>query len=61
MKAHEAFLKFDELTPLLDQLAQAVEANDVSGVRANLQTAVLGYQPSSQVADLIYRKTSNRK
>ncbi len=61
MKAHEAFLKFEELTPLLDQLAQAVEANDVSGVRANLQTAVLGYQPSSQVADLIYRKTSNRK
>lgn len=61
MKAHEAFLKFDELTPLLDQLAQAVEANDVSGVRANLQTAVLGYQPSNQVADLIYRKTSNRK
>lgn len=61
MKAHEAFLKFDELTPLLDQLAQAVEANDVSGVRANLQTAVLGYQPNSQVADLIYRKTNNRK
>jgi FlaA1/EpsC-like NDP-sugar epimerase len=61
MKAQEVFLKFDELTPLLDQLAQAVEANDVSGMRANLQTAVLGYQPSSQVADLIYRKTSNRK
>lgn len=61
MKAHEAFLKFDELTPLLAQLAQAVEANDVSGVRAILQAAVPGYQPSSQVADLIYRKTSKRK
>lgn len=61
MKAHEAFLKFDELTPLLAQLAQAVEANDMSGVRAILQAAVPGYQPSSQVADLIYRKTSNRK
>lgn len=47
MKAHEAFLKFDELTPLLAQLAQAVEANDVSGVRAILQAAVPGYQPSS--------------
>jgi FlaA1/EpsC-like NDP-sugar epimerase len=59
MKAHEAFLTIDELKPLLDQLAQAVDANDVSGVRAILQIAVPGYQPDSQVADWIYCKKNN--
>lgn len=59
MKAHEAFLTIDELTPLLDQLAQAVVANDVNGVRAILQIAVPGYQPDSQVADWIYCKKNN--
>jgi FlaA1/EpsC-like NDP-sugar epimerase len=59
MKAHEAFLKIDELTPLLDQLVQAVYANDVDGVRAILQIAVPGYQPDSQVADWIYCKKNN--
>jgi FlaA1/EpsC-like NDP-sugar epimerase len=59
MKAHEAFLTIDELKPLLDQLAQAVDANDVNGARAILQTAVPGYQPDSQVADWIYCKKNN--
>ena len=59
MKAHEAFLTIDELKPLLDQLAQAVDANDVNGVRAILQIAVPGYQPDSQVADWIYCKKNN--
>lgn len=59
MKAHEAFLAIDELEPLLDQLAQAVYANDVNGVRSILQKAVPGYQPDSQVADWIYCKKNN--
>jgi FlaA1/EpsC-like NDP-sugar epimerase len=59
MKAHETFLTIDELKPLLDQLVQAVYANDVNGVRAILQIAVPGYQPDSQVADWIYCKKNN--
>jgi FlaA1/EpsC-like NDP-sugar epimerase len=58
MKAHEAFLEFAELTPLLNQLEHAVRTNDVNGVRAILQSAVPGYQPDSKVVDLIYCKTS---
>jgi FlaA1/EpsC-like NDP-sugar epimerase len=61
MKAHEAFLTMDELKPLLNQLVQAVDANDVNGVRALLQTVVPGYQPDSQVADWIYCKKNHRK
>lgn len=56
MKAHEAFLKSDDLNILLDQLAVALETNDVNAVRPLLQKAVPGYQPDSQVADLIHCK-----
>ena len=56
MKAHEEFLNIYELKNLLDQLVKALGANDVNEVRALLQTAVPGYQPDSQVADLIYCK-----
>jgi len=56
MKAHEAFLELDKLTPLLNQLSLTISANDVEGVRAILQVAVPGYQPDSQVADWIYCK-----
>jgi FlaA1/EpsC-like NDP-sugar epimerase len=59
MKAHEAFLELDKLTPLLNQLSLTISANDVEGVRAILQVAVPGYQPDSQVADWIYCKKNN--
>ncbi len=61
MKAHETFIELNELIDVLDQLAQAVCANDVTKVRAILQTTVSGYQPDSQVADWVYRKTNDRK
>jgi FlaA1/EpsC-like NDP-sugar epimerase len=61
MKAHETFIKLDELMPVLGQLSQAVSANDVTKVRAFLQTTVSGYQPDSQVADWVYCKTNDRK
>ena len=61
MKAHETFIALDELTPLLDQIAQAVCANDVTKVRAILQTTVSGYRPDSQVVDWVYCQTNNRK
>lgn len=54
MKAHEAFVSWDELSRLLTKLSQAVEANDIDSLRAILQTAVPGYKPDSQVADWIH-------
>jgi FlaA1/EpsC-like NDP-sugar epimerase len=56
MKAHEAFLRSDDLKILLDQLAAALDTNNVNALRTLLQTAVPGYQPDSQVADLIFCK-----
>jgi FlaA1/EpsC-like NDP-sugar epimerase len=61
MKARETFIELNELMLVLDQLAQVVYANDVTKVRAILQTTVSGYRPDSQVVDWVYCQTNNRK
>lgn len=55
MKAHEAFMSWEELSQLLAKLNQAVNGNEIDAVRDILQIAVPGYKPDSQVADWIYR------
>jgi FlaA1/EpsC-like NDP-sugar epimerase len=54
MKAHEAFVAWDALSPLLKKLSQYVDANDIDNVRFILQTAVPGYKPDSQIADWMH-------
>jgi FlaA1/EpsC-like NDP-sugar epimerase len=54
MKAHEAFIAWDELTQMLDRLSQAVEGNDFQAMRDVLQEGVRGFQPDTHVVDWTY-------
>lgn len=44
MKAHEHFLCWQELEPHLERLRRAIDAGDVGGIKAVLQTCVHGYE-----------------
>jgi FlaA1/EpsC-like NDP-sugar epimerase len=54
MKAHEAFLPWDELQGKLNALELAMSVNDVPVLRGFLQQLVPGYQPSGEVVDWVH-------
>jgi FlaA1/EpsC-like NDP-sugar epimerase len=56
MRAEEAFLPWDELKPLLDQLWTACQRLDCAKVREVLLRAVVGYSPTKEVEDLVWRQ-----
>jgi FlaA1/EpsC-like NDP-sugar epimerase len=56
MRAEEAFLPWDELKPLLDQLWNACQRLDCNKVREVLLRAVMGYSPTKEVEDLVWRQ-----
>lgn len=51
MRAREDFLPWPELHPLLANMQQAIEQNDVEAMRALLQQVVSGYVPMEGVVD----------
>ena len=55
MRAEEDFLPWDELKPLIDQLWIACQRLDCTKARETLLHAVVGYSPTSQVEDLVWR------
>ena len=59
MKAHEEFLPWDVLQAELLNLAQLLQKNDISKIRAHLKELVVGYQPESDVADWLYLAHQN--
>ena len=54
LRAQEVRLAPDTLLGLLEQLEAAMRANDVNAIRALLQQAVQGYQPSGDVVDWLH-------
>jgi FlaA1/EpsC-like NDP-sugar epimerase len=54
MKAHEAFLPWDQLQGKLNALELAMSVNDVPVLRGFLQQLVPGYQPSGEVVDWVH-------
>jgi FlaA1/EpsC-like NDP-sugar epimerase len=55
MRAEEDFLPWEELKPLLDQLWSACQRLDCNKVREVLLRAVVGYSPTKEVEDLVWR------
>ncbi len=51
MKAREDFLPWTELSQALDALQEAVQANDVQGIRTILAQCVSGYESESGIVD----------
>jgi FlaA1/EpsC-like NDP-sugar epimerase len=56
MRAEEDFLPWNELEPLLNQLAAACERLDCTKAREVLLSAVAGYSPTKEVEDLVWRE-----
>jgi FlaA1/EpsC-like NDP-sugar epimerase len=56
MRAEEAFLPWDDLKPLLDQLWSACQRLDCTKAREVLLRAVVGYSPTKEVEDLVWRQ-----
>ena len=56
MRAEEAFIRQESLTPLLDELTLAVSRLDRGRVRDILQAAVKEYQPNPGIDDLLWKK-----
>lgn len=54
MKAQEEYLPWDGLEGKLTALMAAVEANDVTTIRAHIQELVSGYQPDGDVVDWVW-------
>jgi FlaA1/EpsC-like NDP-sugar epimerase len=59
MKALEDSLPWNELQTLLHALDDAMVQNDVTTVRALLQTCVQGYQPAGEVVDWLHSSPGN--
>jgi FlaA1/EpsC-like NDP-sugar epimerase len=55
MRAEEDFLPWEELKPLLDQLWGACQRLDCVKAREILLRAVVGYSPTKEVEDLVWR------
>jgi FlaA1/EpsC-like NDP-sugar epimerase len=53
-RAREARIGHDALMALLDRFDQTLLANDVPALRALLQQAVQGYQPTGDVVDWLH-------
>ena len=58
MKAHEAFLPWNELQLGLQALEQAMQANDLPQVRLLLQRLVSGYTPDPEIVDWLWRESA---
>jgi hypothetical protein len=56
MRAEEDFLPWEELKPLLDQLWNSCQRLDCHKVRDVLLRAVVGYSPTKEVEDLVWRQ-----
>jgi FlaA1/EpsC-like NDP-sugar epimerase len=56
MRAEEDFLPWDDLKPLLEQLWSACQRLDCNKVRELLLRAVVGYTPTKEVEDLVWRQ-----
>jgi FlaA1/EpsC-like NDP-sugar epimerase len=56
MRAEEDFLSWEELKPLLDQLWNACQRLDCTKAREILLRAVVGYTPTKEVEDLVWRQ-----
>lgn len=54
MRAHEDYLPWSELQPLLQDLLTASNHNQIDKVRSMLQTLVSGYTPASDIVDWVY-------
>jgi FlaA1/EpsC-like NDP-sugar epimerase len=54
MKAQEAFLPWVELEPMLRELRDLLDANDVHGVLRMLERLVAGYEPADNVVDWVH-------
>jgi len=59
MRAEEAFLPWDEIRPLLDQLWTACQRLDCAKVREVLLRTVVGYSPTKEVEDLVWRQRNS--
>ena len=54
MKARDDFMSWTELAPQLERLKAALDANDASLIRQQLQQMVLGYRPEGEVVDWVH-------
>ncbi len=54
MKAHEEFIRWEELEGKLDALAIALSVNDVGVIRLMMEKLVSGYRPSEEIVDWVY-------
>jgi FlaA1/EpsC-like NDP-sugar epimerase len=59
MRAEEDFLPWDEIKPLLDQLWSACQRLDCMKARELLLRVVVGYTPTKEVEDLIWRQRNS--
>ncbi|MEY8240145.1 MAG: polysaccharide biosynthesis protein, partial [Cycloclasticus sp.] len=58
MRANEACLSWEELSPLLDGLRNAVKVNDDAAIRGVLAQAVSGYKPQCEVVNILKASTN---
>jgi len=58
MRANEACLSWEELSPLLDGLRNAVKVNDDAAIRGILAQAVSGYKPQCEVVNILKASTN---
>jgi len=56
MRAHEDFIPYESLLPLLRQLSGFAEDRDRFGARDLLKQVVNGYQPTNGIDDLVWRE-----
>jgi FlaA1/EpsC-like NDP-sugar epimerase len=59
MRAEEDFLPWDDIKPLLDQLWGACQRLDCMKARELLLRVVVGYTPTKEVEDLIWRQRNS--
>ncbi|MGC7560169.1 polysaccharide biosynthesis protein [Pasteurella sp. PK-2025] len=59
LTAQESFLPFNDLILLLEKLEQACKQSDYKQIREILLNAPTGYQPVSELADLIYTQKNH--
>jgi len=57
MRAHEEFIPYESLLPLLEQLAAFAKDRDRFGARDLLKQLVSGYQPTNDIDDLVWRES----
>ena len=54
MKAHEAFIPWDEFEARLNSLELVLNVNDVGVIRLMMQQLVAGYTPGDEIVDWVY-------